>query len=339
MTSSGVAAGFFQGEIDEARIWSVARTPAEILATKDLEISSATGLVARWGLNFGSGNIAANSVAPLAGTLTNGPTWVAGLNLVATNVAPVAVADSFSTPVDTQLDVIAPGVLANDSDGNSDPLMAVLVDDVSHGALTLNSDGSFSYTPAGGYFGPDSFTYKANDGTADSNTVTVDLTIDANNVPVANDDSYSTPYNTPLIVAVGLGVLGNDTDLDTDPLTASVVTNVAHGVLVLNANGGFTYTPTFGYEGPDSFTYQANDGTADSNTATVSLTVDSPPTNTALDLGLLGSVRNLRRPGETGPRDLHNRNLVQADRYRYGEHHRHRRDHDCSVADAWGTAS
>ena len=68
-------------------------------------------------------------------------------------------------------------------------------------------------------------------------------------------------------------MLANDTDLDGDTLTAALVTNVIHGSLTLNANGGFTYTPSAGYSGPDSFTYRANDGTSNSNVATVSLTV------------------------------------------------------------------
>ena len=70
-------------------------------------------------------------------------------------------------------------------------------------------------------------------------------------------------------------MLGNDTDANSDPLTAVLVANVGHGALALAANGGFTYTPTSGYNGPDSFTYKANDGTADSNTVTVGLTVTS----------------------------------------------------------------
>ena len=68
-------------------------------------------------------------------------------------------------------------MLGNDSDADSDPLTAVLDTDVSHGTLVLNANGSFSYTPAGGYTGPDAFTYHANDGTDDSNTVTVSLTV------------------------------------------------------------------------------------------------------------------------------------------------------------------
>ena len=70
-----------------------------------------------------------------------------------------------------------PGVLGNDTDAETDPLTAVRDDDVSHGNLTLNSDGSFTYTPTALYSGPDSFTYHANDGSADSNVVTVSLTI------------------------------------------------------------------------------------------------------------------------------------------------------------------
>ena len=95
------------------------------------------------------------------------------------NSAPVAVADSYSTPQSTAKVVPAPGVLGNDTDADSDPLTAALVSDVSHGTLSLSPDGGFTYTPTSGYTGADSFTYKANDGTADSNTVTVSITVTA----------------------------------------------------------------------------------------------------------------------------------------------------------------
>ncbi len=79
------------------------------------------------------------------------------------------------------------------------------------------------------------------------------------------------------------GVLGNDADANGDTLTATVVTGPAHGTLTLNTDGGFTYTPAPDYNGPDSFTYKANDGSLDSNVATVNLTVNpviDPPTVT-----------------------------------------------------------
>jgi CSLREA domain-containing protein len=93
------------------------------------------------------------------------------------NEAPVATGDSYDVDEDTLLTVPAPGVLSNDTDVDGDALTAVLVAGPSRGELTLNPDGSFSYTPAANYNGSDSFTYMANDGTLDSNVATVSLTI------------------------------------------------------------------------------------------------------------------------------------------------------------------
>ena len=175
--------GRFAGVIDEARVWDHARTAGQILANRDLELTSGTGLVARWGMNDGSGSNVTDSItSPSAADGTIGGTgysWVDGFPIPGVNNVPVAVADSYSTPQDTALNVAAPGVLGNDNDADLDPLTAILVADVSHGSLTLNADGSFSYTPNTGYTGPDSFTYHASDGTDDSNIATVSLTINA----------------------------------------------------------------------------------------------------------------------------------------------------------------
>ena len=86
------------------------------------------------------------------------------ITVTATNDAPAAVADAHTTAEDTVLTVPAPGVLGNDSDPDGDPLTAVLVTGPSHGTLTLNANGSFSYTPAADFTGSDSFTYRASDG-------------------------------------------------------------------------------------------------------------------------------------------------------------------------------
>ena len=191
------------------------------------------------------------------------------------NDAPVAVDDAYATDEDTPLNVAAPGVLDNDSDVDGDPLTAVLDTNVTNGALTLNANGSFTYTPAPDFNGPDSFTYHANDGTADSNIATVTLTVNpVNDVPVAVDDAYETTQDTPLAVPAP-GVLGNDSDPEGDPLTAVLDVGPTDGGLTLNADGSFTYTPDPGFNGSDSFTYRANDGTDDSNVATVTITVTS----------------------------------------------------------------
>jgi uncharacterized delta-60 repeat protein len=190
------------------------------------------------------------------------------------NHAPVASNDSYSVNEDGSLTVAAPGVLGNDTDVDGDPLTARLVSGPAHGALALNADGSFSYTPAALYSGPDTFTYTASDGAADSNVATVAITVNhVNHAPVATNDSYSVNEGSSLSVPAP-GVLGNDTDVDGDPLTARLVSGPSHGSLALNADGSFTYTPAAFYSGPDSFTYRANDGTADSNVATVAITVN-----------------------------------------------------------------
>jgi VCBS repeat-containing protein len=169
------------------------------------------------------------------------------ITISSVNDAPVAANDSYTTPEDSILTVSAPGVLANDSDVEGDPLSAVLVSSPTHGTLSLNGDGSFSYTPATNYNGADSFTYKANDGTADSGTATVTITITAvNDAPVAVADSYNVNEDVTLTVAVP-GVLGNDSDADGDALNAVLVSGPTHGVLTLNTNGSFTYVPDANY--------------------------------------------------------------------------------------------
>ena len=151
----------------------------------------------------------------------------------------------------------APGVLGNDTDVDGNPLTAVVATGVTHGTVTLNSNGSFTYTPTANYNGADSFTYRANDGTANSNTATVSMTVNPVNDAsgsrqrqLQHERGYSPDRGCP-------GVLANDTDVGGNPLTAAMVAGPSHGTLTLNSNGSFTYTPTANYNGPDSFTYRA----------------------------------------------------------------------------------
>jgi VCBS repeat-containing protein len=300
------------------------------------------------------------------------------VTITGVNDAPVATGDAYSTDEDTPLHVAAPGVLGNDTDAEG-AVTAVLDVDAAHGDLTLNSDGSFDYTPDANYYGSDSFTYMAkdaddalsdpatvditvnsvndapvatddnpsvsedstgdtvdvlandtdadldgltitsvdttgttgvvtnngddvtydpngqfeylaagetatdsftytiSDGSGGTDTATVTVTITGvNDAPVANDDAgYQTIENTDLVVAAP-GVLTNDTDADSsDTVTAGNASDPANGSVTLNLDGSFTYTPDTGYTGPDSFTYDASDGTA-TDTATVSITVVPP---------------------------------------------------------------
>lgn len=192
-----------------------------------------------------------------------------------TNQAPTANPDSYTFDEDGSINASAPGVLSNDTDPEGNTLTATIVTTPSHGGLNFFSNGSFIYRPIMNYYGTDSFTYKVNDGTSDSNVTTVSITINSlNDIPIALNDSYDLRPNTTLTVP-SLGVLQNDTDVES-PLTAIQVSSPSHGTLALNLNGGFTYTPAQNFTGSDSFTYKANDGTADSSVATVNILVNTP---------------------------------------------------------------
>ena len=197
------------------------------------------------------------------------------ITVAAVNGAPVAAADAYATNEGQTLNVGPPnGVLANDTDEDSDRLTAVLVAGASSGMVTLNPNGSFRYEPAAGFSGDATFTYQADDGTGRSNTATVTITVNAvNDAPVAQADSYTTDEDQTLNVNAGNGVLANDTDADANDLTAVLVAGASSGTVTLNANGSFSYVPAAGFSGNATFTYQADDGTARSNTATVTLAV------------------------------------------------------------------
>ena len=196
------------------------------------------------------------------------------LTVTPVNDAPVAVDDGYTTLEDTRLVVLTDGILANDTDPDGNPLQVQLIVDVHHGTLVLNADGVFLYIPDLNFTGTDFFTYQAGDGSIDSNIATVRLTVTpVNDVTVAADDGYTTLEDTPLVVVAAAGILANDTDPDGNPLQALLITNVTDGTLALNADGSFTYTPDPNFAGTDSFTYQAGDGSIDSNIATVTFTV------------------------------------------------------------------
>jgi VCBS repeat-containing protein len=189
--------------------------------------------------------------------------------------APVAGDDTYDATEDQALTVdAAEGVLANDSDVNGDDISAELVDEPTKGDVSLGADGSFTYTPDTNANGEDSFTYRASDGTLESELATVTIDIAAvNDKPTADDDTYSVAEDGTQTVTAGNGVLAGDDDLDGDSLSAVLVDDVDHGTLSLNANGSFGYNPAANFNGSDSFTYRASDGALQSAVATVSITV------------------------------------------------------------------
>lgn len=189
------------------------------------------------------------------------------------NTAPVAQDGAFSTPEDTPLSASAVA-----TDAESDPLTYMIVGPTPTG-LAFNSDGTFTYVPALDFTGTISFQFKANDGEFDSNVATITIIVTpVNDQPVANDSANTTPEDT----SVGGTVTGSD--IDGNALTFALNTPATNGSVVINVDGTYTYTPNANFNGVDSFTFVANDGTVDSLPATVTITVtpvnDAPQCNT-----------------------------------------------------------
>jgi len=183
---------------------------------------------------------------------------------------PVASDDLYTAPEGGTIKIDSPGVLANDRHAPMTELTAILVDDVKHGRLTLNPDGSFIYVHDGSETEEDVFTYKANDGINDSNAATVNIAITpTNDPPVANDDQGSTDEDT----TVRIDVLVNDTDPDGNRLSVDSVSEPRNGTAVNNGRE-IAYTPDPDFNGIDSFTYVVTDGNGGSDEATVTITVD-----------------------------------------------------------------
>lgn len=187
------------------------------------------------------------------------------------------------------LDEDTPGtgnVLAAASDVDGDALTATLVTGPTHGTLALDADGTFTYTPSADYSGGDSFVVHVADGHGGTASATVTLTIaPVNDAPVAPGISLTLDEDT---IASG-NVLTAASDVDGDPLTAVLVAGPTHGLLALNPDGTFTYTPAGNYHGDDRFSFSADDGRTVSASADVTLIIrpvnDAPvATNNAYSL-------------------------------------------------------
>ncbi len=178
---------------------------------------------------------------------------------------PVAVNDAYSVDAGTSLQITTrpQGVLGNDIDPEGDnTIQAFLTDSPDNGMLTLNANGTFTYTPNTGFFGTDTFRYRATDGGAPSNEAVVTITVGANAV----DDVFTGNVNQ---VITG-NVLTNDAVPAGSTVTLVDAPDRAAN-FTLNANGTFTYTPPLNQSFTDTFVYQVA-----GQTATVTIRVGTP---------------------------------------------------------------
>lgn len=190
------------------------------------------------------------------------------------NNPPVANSQSVETEQDT--DVV---ITLSASDVENDPLIYIVVSLPSNGSLTegattitsvpYNLGGAIvTYAPSSEYTGQDSFTFKVNDGTVDSEPATVSITVTpVNHPPVADSQSVATDEDVSIAITL------TASDVDDDALTYSIV-EPSHGTLSGTAPN-VTYTPNANYNGSDSFTFKVSDGKAESKSATVSITVNA----------------------------------------------------------------
>ncbi len=178
----------------------------------------------------------------------------------------VAGAVTSNTPENT------PVTLTLTATGGAGTPVFTIITPPTHGTLGAINGAQVTYTPAANYSGPDSFTYRASDGTQLSNPATATIAVaTVNNAPVATNSNVATGAN------VGLTLILGATDSDSPILTYSIVTPPAHGTLGAVSGDRVTYIPARDYSGPDAFTFRANDGTSNSNVATVTITVAAAP--------------------------------------------------------------
>jgi len=180
---------------------------------------------------------------------------------VTLTVTPTAPDDVVSTTAGTSITMAAPGVLAND---HGTGLTVSASTQPTHGSVVVSSTGGYTYTPDGGYSGPDSFTYTARDAAGSTVTATVAVTV----LPVAAPHARTVAQATATTFTAG--------DLRTDAAGSSL-TVVDHGDpaygTVTQTGQSLTYTPTAGWSGIDTFSYTLRDAAGQETSATVTVTV------------------------------------------------------------------
>ena len=186
----------------------------------------------------------------------------------------VTVEDDFYAFEGPTLIVNAPGVLSNDTTDASAPLAAAVVIPPTVGAVVLQPNGGFRFDAPPDYVGVTGFTYSATvQGVAELARVTLDVQATDNVPPVAVGEQFAMFEDRLLDSRSSGSVLGNDSDFESAPLSAQIVTSVTRGVLVFTANGHFTYQPAGNFNGEDRFRYRVSDGAAFSSAVDAVITI------------------------------------------------------------------
>ncbi|WP_052306882.1 Ig-like domain-containing protein [Chitinophaga pinensis] len=207
------------------------------------------------------------------------------INITAVNDAPTGANQNLTTPEDTPLNG---AVVGADADGDA-LTYAIGTTTPANGSVTVNTDGTFIYTPNADYVGTDAFTVVISDGNGGTATVTININVTAvNDAPTGTNQNLTTPEDTPLNGAV-VGV-----DADGDALTYAIgTTTPTNGSVIVNTDGTFIYTPNADYVGTDAFIVVISDGNGGTVTVTININI------TAVNDAPTGANQNLTTPEDT----------------------------------------
>jgi hypothetical protein len=183
------------------------------------------------------------------------------ISVGAVDDAPVAASQSVATTEDT-----AVGVVLGATDVDNDPLTFAVVGGPAHGTLS-GSGPNLTYTPNANFNGSDSFTFTATGAGVESNSATVSITVGA-----VDDPPTATPQALSVLEDMALGLVLGGSDVDGSAVTFTVLSAPAHGTLTGTAPN-LTYIPNLNFNGADSFSFRASDGTLNSTPASVAITV------------------------------------------------------------------
>jgi large repetitive protein len=217
----------------------------------------------------------------------------ATITVTAVNDPVIATGDAGTVSEDDPVGITI-DVLANDTDADGDPLSVISIDTISlaGGTVTNLGNGLINYTADPNFNGTDTFAYTVADGSGSTDAATVMISITPTaDAPVATADAFTSSEDTARIVTAP-GLIANDYDEDGDnvTITPTPISGPSNGTLTLGTDGAFTYTPTTGFVGTDTFTYQLNDATGLTDIGTVTITVDSGLTTGGLYLGNTSSL-------------------------------------------------
>jgi len=223
-------------------------------------------------------------------------TGTVSVNVAAVNDAPVAANTTASGAEDN---VVTGQLTATDVDGDALTFGLAPNGGPANGTVTVNPDGSYTYTPVANFNGTDSFTYTVSDGNGGTSTGTISVDVAAvNDAPVTAD--VTVPGSEDNTIAGQLAA----TDVDGDALTYALAPNggPANGVVTVNPDGSYSYTPAANFNGTDSFTYTVSDGNGGTTTGTITLDVaavnDAPTTAGGSASIVEDTTLNLRLRGD-----------------------------------------